>query len=48
MLSNPVLENAVNLEAVTLLMNSPHAFKQMVQDCVVASQRVEGRLAGIP
>ena len=43
MLSNPVLENAVNLDAVQMLIHHPHAYKQMVQDCVSASQRVEGR-----
>jgi len=42
MLSNPVLENAVNLEAVSMLVNSPQKYKQMMLDCVAASQRVEG------
>ena len=42
MLSNPVLEDAVNADAVQMLIHHPHAYKQMVQDCVVASKRVEG------
>ncbi|KAK2158312.1 hypothetical protein LSH36_173g09005 [Paralvinella palmiformis] len=44
MLSNPVLENAVNLEAVNMLVNSPQKYKQMMLDCVAASQRVEAGL----
>lgn len=44
MLSNPVLEDAVNSDAVQMLVHHPHAYKQMVQDCVSASQRVEGSL----
>ena len=45
MLSNPVLgESAVNLEAVDLIQFNPHAYKQMVLDCVAASQRLEGNL----
>lgn len=41
LLSNPVLDNAVNMEAVQMLRCSPHTYKQMVRDCVAASQRVE-------
>lgn len=44
MLSQPALENAVNLEASDLLCQSPHTYKQTVQDCVAASQRVEAGL----
>ena len=42
MLCNPVLEGAINMEAVEMLKHSPHAYGQMTQDCVAASQRVEG------
>lgn len=45
MLSNPVLEDAVNSDAVQMLVHHPHAYKQMVQDCVSASQRVEAGLS---
>jgi len=45
LLSNPVLEAAVNMQAVTLLLNTPNAYKQMTNDCVLASQRVEAGLA---
>ena len=42
MLCNPVLVNAVNIEAVEMMLNSPLSYKQIVLDCVAASQRVEG------
>ncbi|XP_064626497.1 ubiquitin-conjugating enzyme E2 U-like [Lineus longissimus] len=44
LLSNPVLNNAVNTDAVDMIMNNPHAYKQMVLDCVSASQRIEAGL----
>ncbi|XP_074642654.1 ubiquitin-conjugating enzyme E2 U-like isoform X2 [Tubulanus polymorphus] len=45
LLSNPVLDNAVNTEAVDMILNNPHAYKQMVLDCVAASRRVEAGLS---
>ncbi|XP_005108036.1 ubiquitin-conjugating enzyme E2 U [Aplysia californica] len=41
LLANPVLKNAVNIDAAQMLRNSPQSYYQMVQECVVASQRVE-------
>ncbi|XP_067677719.1 ubiquitin-conjugating enzyme E2 U-like [Haliotis asinina] len=41
LLSNPSLIGAVNMEAVEMLQHSPHTYRQMVQDCVAASQRME-------
>lgn len=41
MLSNPVLDNAVNPEAADMILNSPHSYNQMVMECVTASQRVD-------
>lgn len=42
LLSNPVIdEKAVNQEAVDMMLNNPQGYKQMVLDCVAASQRVE-------
>ncbi|KAJ8306321.1 hypothetical protein KUTeg_016866 [Tegillarca granosa] len=41
LLSSPVLQNPVNPEAAEMLIHSPRAYKQMVYDCVTASQRVE-------
>ena len=43
MLSNPVVDGAVNEEAVDILQNSPDLYKQMVVDCVNASQKVFGK-----
>ena len=43
MLSNPVLENGVNQEAVHMLKHAPRAYYQMVCDCVAASKEFEGR-----
>ena len=42
LLSNPVLDQAVNMEAVQMISCSPHTYNQVVRDCVAASQRVEG------
>ncbi|KAK3091615.1 hypothetical protein FSP39_021223 [Pinctada imbricata] len=41
LLSNPNLKNPVNPEAADMIVHSPHAYRQMVLDCVTASQRVE-------
>ncbi|XP_071500601.1 ubiquitin-conjugating enzyme E2 U-like [Diadema antillarum] len=40
MLSNPVIDDAVNEEAVGILENSPDLYRQMVIDCVNASRKV--------
>ncbi|XP_022105524.1 ubiquitin-conjugating enzyme E2 U-like isoform X2 [Acanthaster planci] len=40
LLSYPVLEAAVNPEACSILQESPDLYRQMVLDCVTASQRV--------
>ena len=42
MLANPDLDNTVNVEATEMFMYSPHTYKQVVEECVAASQRVEG------
>lgn len=47
MLANPDLNKPVNLEATEMIMRSPHAYRQMVLDCVLASQRVEGSYQGM-
>ncbi|KAK3767132.1 hypothetical protein RRG08_018004 [Elysia crispata] len=41
LLSYPVLKNAVNAEAASMLQTSPVSYRQMTQECVAASQRVE-------
>ncbi|XP_043941494.1 ubiquitin-conjugating enzyme E2 U [Protopterus annectens] len=41
MLSNPVIENAVNLEALEMMMKNPSQYRQMVLKCVKASQQLE-------
>ncbi|XP_019383995.1 PREDICTED: ubiquitin-conjugating enzyme E2 U isoform X1 [Gavialis gangeticus] len=41
MLSNPVLENAVNMEAAEMLKNNLALYRQMVIQCVRTSQRLE-------
>ena len=43
MLSNPVLENAVNPDAVHMIRHTPRAYYQMIYDCVAASKDVEGK-----
>ncbi|XP_015747954.1 PREDICTED: ubiquitin-conjugating enzyme E2 U-like [Acropora digitifera] len=40
LLSNPVIENAVNPNAAQIFATSPTSFRQMVLDCVLASKRV--------
>ncbi|KAL4235772.1 Ubiquitin-conjugating enzyme E2 U [Mactra antiquata] len=47
LLANPNLNKPVNPEAAEMIMRSPHAYRQMVLDCVAASQRVEGSYKGI-
>lgn len=47
LLANPDLSKPINPEAAEMIMRSPHAYRQMVLDCVVASQRVEGSYEGI-
>lgn len=47
MLVNPDLNKPVNLEAAEMITRSPHAYRQMVLDCVLASQRVEGSYQGM-
>lgn len=42
MLSNPVLDNAVNMEAAKLLKNNIAQYRKRVIQCVTASQRLEG------
>lgn len=44
LLSNPVIENAVNPNAAQIFASSPTSFRQMVLDCVLASKRVEAGL----
>uniref|UniRef100_A0A7M4EW30 Ubiquitin conjugating enzyme E2 U n=1 Tax=Crocodylus porosus TaxID=8502 RepID=A0A7M4EW30_CROPO len=44
MLSNPVLENAVNMEAAEMLKNNLALYRQMVIQCVRTSQRLEETL----
>ncbi|XP_033097080.1 ubiquitin-conjugating enzyme E2 U-like [Anneissia japonica] len=44
MLSNPILENAVNDEAANVCKQSPELYRQVVQDCVNASRRIDAGL----
>ena len=44
LLSNPVIEDAVNPNAAQIFASSPTSFRQMVLDCVLASKRVEGKI----
>uniref|UniRef100_A0A8C8VQ72 Ubiquitin conjugating enzyme E2 U n=1 Tax=Pelusios castaneus TaxID=367368 RepID=A0A8C8VQ72_9SAUR len=44
MLSNPELENAVNVEAAEMLKNNISLYRQMVIQCVRTSQHPEGSL----
>ncbi|XP_078525310.1 ubiquitin-conjugating enzyme E2 U [Lissotriton helveticus] len=41
MLSNPVLENAVNMEAAAMLKNNPSQYRKIVCECVRASREME-------
>lgn len=47
LLAHPDMKKPVNPEAAEMIMHSPHAYRQMVLDCVVASQRVEGTFQGL-
>ena len=40
LLSNPVLDEAVNEEAKILLLDSPHDYEAMVEQCVAESRRL--------
>ena len=44
LLSNPVLDSVVNAEAKQMLLEAPHEYEHMVQQCVVESQRLHGKL----
>lgn len=39
LLSNPNLNHAINLEAIEMMSHSPQAYRQLVIECVAASQR---------
>uniref|UniRef100_UPI00398F301C ubiquitin-conjugating enzyme E2 U-like isoform X2 n=1 Tax=Pristiophorus japonicus TaxID=55135 RepID=UPI00398F301C len=41
MLSNPMLENAVNVEAVEMLRENPSRYREMVLECVRASKQLK-------
>ncbi|XP_041359027.1 ubiquitin-conjugating enzyme E2 U-like [Gigantopelta aegis] len=45
LLSNPSANNPVNVEAAELMCRIPDVYKQVVQECIAASQRVEAGLA---
>nr|KAG5705309.1 hypothetical protein BaRGS_010760 [Batillaria attramentaria] len=40
LLSTPNVENAVNMEAIQMMSEAPHAYRQLVLECVNASQRI--------
>lgn len=46
LLSNPVLENAVNTEAASLLLTAPHIYNQLVANCVAESRKLIQLLKG--
>ncbi|XP_051868569.1 ubiquitin-conjugating enzyme E2 U-like isoform X2 [Pristis pectinata] len=41
MLSNPVLENPINVEAAKMLMENPPRYREMVLECVRASRQLK-------
>lgn len=46
LLSSPNIENAVNMEAIQMMSQAPHAYRQMVLECVSTSRRInEGNIA---
>ena len=47
MLAQPDMKKPINPEAAEMIMRSPHSYRQMVLDCVAASQRVEGSFRGM-
>ncbi|XP_039274129.1 ubiquitin-conjugating enzyme E2 U-like [Styela clava] len=46
LLSNPVLDNAVNAEAADLLKTAPHIYIQLVKNCVIESKKLIDILKG--
>lgn len=46
LLSNPILENAVNTEAASLLETAPHIYTQLVKNCVTESRKLVELLKG--
>lgn len=46
MLSYPLLEDPINLEAAEMFSNRPHAYREVVERCVKASQALERDCAG--
>ena len=42
MLANPVIMEAVNMEAARMYLSSPSLYRQTVLDCVLASKRIDG------
>ena len=42
LLASPNLNNAINMEAIEMMSQSPHTYRQMVVECVTASQRIDG------
>ncbi|KAM5147839.1 ubiquitin-conjugating enzyme E2 U isoform 2-T3 [Mantella aurantiaca] len=43
LLSNPVMEDVVNLEAADVLFNRPEVYRDMVLNCVKISRQIDGR-----
>ena len=41
LLSSPNLNNAINMEAIEMMSQAPHTYRQMVVECVTASQRID-------
>ncbi|XP_069088617.1 ubiquitin-conjugating enzyme E2 U [Pleurodeles waltl] len=48
MLSNPVLENAVNMEAATMLKDNPSQYRKIVSECVRTSRELEAGIIKEP
>ncbi|KAL2097760.1 hypothetical protein ACEWY4_006967 [Coilia grayii] len=40
-LSHPILDNPVNVEAAEMLMNTPHIYRKVVEQCVKTSRALE-------
>ncbi|BFY99286.1 hypothetical protein BsWGS_02326 [Bradybaena similaris] len=47
LLSNPVCENALNVDAARMLMNTPDLYHQMIKECVANSRVVEAQGANV-
>jgi len=45
LLTEPVMDNAINIFAAQAYVSSPHLYNQLVKDCVVASRKVEAGLS---